>query len=71
MLNTCESNTLIYLYFDDESGKEQESFMQSEINSVLASFYEKFLCDVDMVETLAKKGSQPSVELLAKNFMVG
>jgi len=69
MLQTVESNSLIFLYLDDEFTKEEVSMMQGEINTVLASFYDKFLCDNDMIETLSKKGSQPTVELLAKNFM--
>ena len=56
---------------DESDTNESSSFLQIEINGFLSSFYERFLCDTELMRTLAQKGAQPSIELLAKHFMVG
>ena len=49
----------------DENEAETESKKMG-----LLSIYEKYLYDPELIEKLAHKGFQPSVEILAKNFMV-
>ena len=72
-LRQLGTNFLIILVLQDDEADStiQVSFLQSEINGLLTSFYERFLYDSELMGTLAKKGAQPSLELLAKHFMVG
>lgn len=73
MMDATEGNALIVLAFDDDHSQNalmNVSFTANEINNLLTPFYQHFLYDHDLIETLANKGSQPSVKILAKNFSV-
>ena len=65
LIKKTEGNTLIILLMKDENEAETESKKMG-----LLSIYEKYLYDPELIEKLAHKGFQPSVEILAKNFMV-
>ena len=74
LLEATEGNTLIVLVFDDDNGQNTPmnvSFTANEMNNLLTPFYHNFLYDNELIDTLANKGAQPSVKILAKNFMVG
>ena len=74
MLEATEGNALIILIFEEDQLSNAHmniSFTANEINNFLTPFYQNFLYDNELIETLASKGSQPSVKVLAKNFLVG
>ena len=74
LLEVTEGNTLIILVFDEEQQQNTPmnvSFTANEMNNFLTPFYQNFLYDSELIDTLANKGSQPSVKILAKNFLVG
>ena len=67
MIQKTEGNFLIVLIRRKEDTDAHEKLKED----VLQSIYEQYLYDPSLIEQLSQKGQQPSVELLAKNFMVG
>ena len=66
MIQKTECNSLIVLIMENDDANAD---VHSK-NDALMSIYEKYLYDPDLIKKLSLKGMQPSIEVLAKNFMV-
>ena len=66
MIKKSEGNSLIILLMK----VDDTEFDDSKNGDNMISLYEKYLYDPKLIAQLAEKGLQPSVDVLAKNFMV-
>ena len=62
---------IVILLDPNEENKVDTSFTANEMDNIVTSFYKQFLYDSELIDKLANKGSQPSVKVLANNFLVG
>lgn len=72
-LEKTEGNLIIIIMLEDQDtsvSKLNVSFTANEISSFVTSFYKQFMYDSELIDKLANKGSQPSVKVLARNFLV-
>lgn len=72
VLTKTQGNMLIVILLDSsvDDNKTNVSFTANELSDVVTSFYRQFLYDGELIDKLALKGSQPSVKILANNFLV-